>query len=340
MFSKNKLLVLLQGIPGCGKSLLAKQVKLISGPRCHILEGDQYKRNTNLCQEKLREYLGDERVEIVIFDRNNANFRQYKDYLEIAKTYNCRVLNIFPAELINDKKELFIDLCVETVQDRVGHQTMDKLASEKREELVRLGAKQFRPAETSQGIDFRYKIETCLPPSTLGDQTVLIRRDIKRIACEVVGYITEGLSGIPDPLSIVLPINSEFKQELISKVSGHFTPKCKVKTLFNEITLITSGDNLDDKWFEVKKRVGRQVNIVVTKLITRKRGTAILMCRISSKKGKDLTGLVFSGCPHIIGMLPEKTDPAITNQMIKDEDYDRVYPLEGLETSARITFVY
>ena len=111
MFSKNKLLLLLQGIPGCGKSLLAKQVKLI---RYIGSIQEYYSKNKNRCDyykllESWRKVLGKENLIIRIFEPNKFKNGVIGDFLE------CLDFNPEESQL-NISKKMNINLDRKTIK--------------------------------------------------------------------------------------------------------------------------------------------------------------------------------------------------------------------------------
>jgi hypothetical protein len=83
---ERKLLVLMQGIPGIGKTFLAPHIVSALSPKKAVwLEQDQFSgANAGKdCLEKCTEYMkGEDAFDVVVLTRNNAELDQYEKYLK------------------------------------------------------------------------------------------------------------------------------------------------------------------------------------------------------------------------------------------------------------------
>ena len=102
------LLILLQGIPGIGKSYLAKKLseKLNNeGISTKDVAQDDFvadvglKNSGKACQKYIRDTLIKKEYDCIILARNNANAQQYSNYVDFDSDGLCRVLFICPKEL-------------------------------------------------------------------------------------------------------------------------------------------------------------------------------------------------------------------------------------------------
>ena len=120
------LLVLMQGIPGIGKSYLGSKLSErlnAAGIKCvHVAQDDfvpkfGLKNSGKACQDFVRSSLIDPENRIVILARNNANLQQYQDYLAMDGEGLCRAVFICPRELSSRVQEAAF-LCVAGVLHR------------------------------------------------------------------------------------------------------------------------------------------------------------------------------------------------------------------------------
>lgn len=102
------LLILMQGIPGIGKSYLAKKLSETlnnNGFRSRDIAQDDFvaehtlKKSGAACLNYIRGALIRREFKCIILARNNSNIQQYRSYLDLDSEGICRVVFISPKEL-------------------------------------------------------------------------------------------------------------------------------------------------------------------------------------------------------------------------------------------------
>lgn len=113
------LLVMLQGIPGLGKSASAQLcVDLLNEkqiPSIQVAQDDFSGNNSGkLCLEHVKNLLIEKKHQVVILARNNASIDQYRKYLSLETDGLCKFLFIAPKEY-QTRQEAFVYMCIVSV---------------------------------------------------------------------------------------------------------------------------------------------------------------------------------------------------------------------------------
>ena len=96
-----KELIIVRGIPGCGKSTFARLLgnAICTADDFHMKDGEYCWTPENVgkahfwCQEKARNYMMD-RITPVIIANTSTTEKEFKPYVEMAKEYGYRVFSI------------------------------------------------------------------------------------------------------------------------------------------------------------------------------------------------------------------------------------------------------
>ena len=117
------LLLLPQGIPGIGKSLLSQAIcdQLNSeGIESIQVAQDDFVSNSNpgkACFDHVSNLLKSKKYKLVILARNNANTQQYSRYLQLESSNLCKMAFITPKELQTRQNEVIL-MCAASVVHR------------------------------------------------------------------------------------------------------------------------------------------------------------------------------------------------------------------------------
>jgi hypothetical protein len=318
----DRLLVVMQGIPGIGKSTLAELVTRKYGHKCVTIEQDQFDGNTKLCQAKLKEYLADD-YEVIILSRNNANESQVKRYILLASEANWKVLVITPSELSTrpEMRHRLVEICEETVLERTGHPTFDKLKKEDRKKIVHSFNNQFQPLHISQHIHLIEEMDYL----RLNGK----RRNLIQMRDQLYRLIRKNLTATPEPLYIALLVNDKdllkrkIKINIKNLVENKVNEK-ETKEYLHHLTLMHSHGLRNNRvlWDRLKNLRHEPFTVHVQSIVTQGLNI-VLKCSLM-----DLDHIVLSGYPHITGYITKDESPYISvsilkNLSIKDKDKDK-----------------
>ena len=151
--SKDKLLVIIQGIPGLGKNTIGE--KVASGNKNWIsIDQDSFKgkKAGELCLKFFKDALKKDKYDVVLLLRNNSNMSHYGKYALFAKEMYWKTLVLYPTEIISKPNDLIL-VCMDTVVHRLKH-VFDKLDKNKRMALVIAFYSQFEKAVANDLVDF------------------------------------------------------------------------------------------------------------------------------------------------------------------------------------------
>lgn len=309
---QEKILVLFQGVPGLGKTTLANNLIKTLGETSVCLEQDQFKGDKNKCLQCLKKLLSNPKINIILLSRNNSNIRQYKSFIDLVNHFSCKVLAIYPYEWSNiDSKKKLIEICQESVKVRTGHPTFDSLKINERQKIVTSFSRFLQPAKIGNGIHFTY------PFRWLNEN--LERRSLIEMTRELENNLPYYLENKPHPIYISLPIDCldkiKIEKECLGMIEiiGQNTNK-----YFDHLTLSHSSNCLDrELWLRcinLKKEVIKiEIYALLVKKSKEKVDYLILKCRIEDKY-KDL---VYSGYPHITGIIPKNKTPVVSLDILR-----------------------
>lgn len=370
---ENKLVVILQGIPGIGKNAIADYLAKILRKRVSVLDQDRYahlgkKVASQKCRDVFKELLGSGDYDVIILARNNAITFQYTTYLDMAQDALWKTVVVRPEEVDTSHRDELIAVCIQSVLERDDHPTMNG-TPEKRLEIVSLFSNWLKseiPQVSStihfvdtlsylkESTEFDPKIETQISqaiekgtPLPVVNGTENFRRTIKDIASSLNDIIEKHISEpVPDftpikedqePLYYGLFPPSEMKEWLktVIKEMDSFSKKT-ARIYIKHLTLMHKNGKTDNPklWDMLKKMVAddETLKLEIYGYVVRDKDTIVILARVKDMNGEDKSSeYVFSGFPHITGVLPKQT-PAyesvnILKGLLKE---DRTYENEVL----------
>ena len=151
--SKNKLLVIVQGIPGLGKNSIGEAVASLN-PKWVSIDQDSFKgkKAGELCFKRFKSLITSDAYDVVLLLRNNSNMSHYGKYALFAKEQHWKTVALYPKEIISNPAKL-IATCMNTVVHRTSH-VFDKLDNATRIKLVLVFYSQFEMPVQNDLIDF------------------------------------------------------------------------------------------------------------------------------------------------------------------------------------------
>ena len=326
---QNRLLVVLQGIPGLGKSVLAEWIKNHSW-LCETLEQDTYNGNRDACLQALVKMLASP-AQVIILARNNAQPRQYCKFIQAANEAGWKTLAVTPKELLRGgNMDQLLSVCVEAVKTRTGHATFDKLSMESRVKTVRSFRSQFKPATITSELHHLYHMSYLDSPS----DTSSSRRSLESLGSELLGVIREKMVAPPEPVYMGVPLPGDFRDHLVRLIVEKMEITDDSKCLVDHTTLIHNSDMMTkpELWSRIKSKCGQRLKIRVKALHLKHKTHAVFECELFEPDDTDASQLVSSGFAHITGVLPKTESASISLKLHRSDDFTHTYfkssPLE------------
>jgi len=145
-----RAVLLMQGCPGLGKSTLAPYVLerfRKGGLDAVCIEQDMFKgkKSGRKCKAAFKELLK-QNHNIVMLNRNNPDFADYKDYISMSRESDFKILAFYPEEYRSRK---LIPVVWQSVLNRQDHPTFDKLKDTKKLTIAYSMLRRIRPCSES-----------------------------------------------------------------------------------------------------------------------------------------------------------------------------------------------
>lgn len=329
---QSRLLVVLQGIPGLGKTVLAKWMKEHAW-LCDTLEQDTFNGNGGACLKALGEMLASD-ARVIILARNNAKPYQYAKYIRAATDAGWKTLAVTPSELMETgaAQDSLITICEEAVKTRTGHLTFDKLKPADRVKIVRSFRSQFTPARITSELHHLHRM------TWLEDGN---RRTLESLGSELLGVICRKLEALPEPVYMGLPVSPEFREVLSKLISRKMADGSMY--ILDHLTLMHSSNHLTNPelWSSIKSMSGQVLKIQVVGLSLKDDSHAVFECRVVGEDDVELNRLVDSRFPHITGVVPLGESGKISLELNSKGEFTEtnIYPIP-LECISRVTPFY
>ncbi len=270
---QNRLVVYIQGIPGCGKSELAEQIRKHRTDTVTI-ELDTYKATHGEKRGKARKafvkdytnYLDNEEVKVVFVSMNNSNPKHYQDLLNIANQKMWKVMTINIADLKTEQEIAFILSGAHGALTRADHPTMSNTKKEEKDNVYHTVVKfstMCQPAVAGQnGVHIVERLQWTKVGQTKselyltyddyiknGGEGFDARRPIEDIIGDVVGMIDKHID-VPMTINKFTPIEVNKRpnpEEMYMKLKLSNEHKEQLKVQFRD--LIPEFDKISGKEF-------------------------------------------------------------------------------------------
>lgn len=342
----NRLLVVMQGIPGIGKNTVgeAAATQLNRGrrpddPVATTLDQDRFlvepyklpqRRTGPRCLEELEGLMTDPSyasLQYIFLMRNNANPSQYSAYTRLARDCGWKTLAVTPTELLKPngpESDALVKICTEAVASRTDH-PMNVLTPDpkSRQQVVDFFRGSFVPATVAGGLDLVSKISWC-------DQTAN-RRPVSEITTELVQLVEHHRTRDPEPLyiSLPLPTSAELKSKLREQMP-EMSDSSKVVEYMEHVTLCYS-DRIHSHsalWEQLQQMRGRRIRCRVGEIhgffsqTSRECDTEINAVTATvhltdAETGENLAHLAASGYPHLTCYMPKGRQPAYSLMLLR-----------------------
>ena len=150
---KDKLLVIVQGVPGLGKNSIGEEVAK-KNTKWTSIDQDSFKgkKSGEMCFKHFKKILTGNEFDVILLLRNNSNMSHYGKYALFAKENLWKTVALYPNEIITRPTELIL-ICMATVINRMNH-VFDKLDNSLRVKLVLAFYSQFNKPVQNDIIDF------------------------------------------------------------------------------------------------------------------------------------------------------------------------------------------
>ena len=343
----DKLVIIMQGIPGLGKTKLGNLASEQLGEGSVTLEQDTYwsykSRAKTKCLEQMELHLSDPKLSYIWLLRNNSQYNQYRDFVRIAREYGWKVLVLLPHELAypNAARDVLLQVCRDAVTTRTGHVSFDSLSPDKRRGIVDSFNRGFSPATIGESrVDsistIRWLRSDCCSREV--EQLVAHRLPLEEVVGEMVAKAQHYRLEKAEPLYIAVKLPEQMRAALTEIIHTEVTElSLEGKQVYlDHLTLAHSEQMIGNEklWQNLKGRVGNTLQIVVSSLVVvegelgKPESVVVVAHPVEPEEGTDLTGLVLSGVPHITAVLPKGIRPKHSVEILKGKQASCVIPLE------------
>jgi len=205
----NRLVIIMQGIPGLGKNAVAEIVEQISSVKIVSLDQDSFVKKYDKtagaqCFKVFNSLLTEMESGVIMLLRNNADTSQYGKYVDSAHDNNWNTIIVTVADIFKSDSHLtaLFNVCADAVVTREHHPSFDKLSRDKRLQVI---------------ISFMSILKNTAPPEAGVDATFV-----------------ENLTWLQDTVEIDFESISNFKNYLDSGYGFKIPEKKKVPILSHD----------------------------------------------------------------------------------------------------------
>lgn len=157
--AKVRVVLLLQGVPGIGKTTILPLVEdklKMKGIQCITVCKDNFRKGHSKAQaeraakDAFEDLLEEEIYDVIILDSNHTQHHNFRDYVEIARKENYKVLVCFPSEVESDLILHLIPVVLQSAEKRRGHPNFDHHSIDKKYHLTLMHINSLKPARKTQ----------------------------------------------------------------------------------------------------------------------------------------------------------------------------------------------
>jgi len=165
-----KLVLMLQGVPGLGKTALVPIIRerlqqwfvSTSHNQDEIMPLKTQSQGNRESKELFEEKLKNPNTNIIILDRQNWDVNDYVDYTTLAKKYRFKIVSFFPEELLNEQSNHLTPSCLQSVMKRSRHPTFDLKTLDEQFHLTLMYISALKPARLKY-VDKRFNLSWLHP---------------------------------------------------------------------------------------------------------------------------------------------------------------------------------
>jgi len=329
---KKKVLIIFQGVPGIGKTTIAKKLFELFGIPYYEKDIDKD------CFNKMEKVMEFGETETIIYSSNNSggmNERDVEKLVRIANTNGFKVLSVHPKEFDSDTfMKILKEFCLKRMIRREGHVTITQgnMTDEQYRKhcLKILDGFISRYSKISNQDGIISKGLNYLNGEVQEDLDTLVRK-IKEMIDEVRETEMK-VDIVPQFEYLKLDIPKDKKKKLKQMIPEMIQIEEGHKVFLHHVTTSTTNDK-DPKWKEKKamKFERTQIRIVphsyYYKVIDGKTHIVILVDLFDNTGKESMNHLVFSGVPHITTVLPEGMAPKESVQLVKNAEEGDIKPI-------------
>lgn len=157
--AKVRVVLLFQGVPGIGKTTILPLVEdklKMKGIQCITLCKDNFQKGHSKAQaereakDAFESLLEEEIYDVIILDSNHTQHSNFRDYVELARKENYKVLVCFPNEVQSDLILHLVPVVLQSAEKRRGHPNFDHYSIDKKYHLTLMHINSLKPARKSQ----------------------------------------------------------------------------------------------------------------------------------------------------------------------------------------------
>lgn len=340
-YSDPAVVVFLQGLQGSGKSTIANWIcgQLNNQKiKCEYIEQDIYWGDTSSCQGALYHLVANANgPKVIIVSRCNANFSQYKRYIEIIQKLPSIITFASPDKV--DKLYLMISLSGIINRSQVGDKLMVGRFEYPIEKVVEFTLRNYQEFQLHTIINVfnthhndKELLAKCENINSEKDIAKFVqdnyltlhklRLSISEIGQQIIDIIKRTLSNDntdlvlnQNPVYVGLAVNDNDKNHLIQKINTHVQDPNYTIYLHHCTQLFLGSQNKIPKNFEVIKP-GHIVSAEIDALVIRKsdNACAFRIKNILTKDNKEVQ--ISNSIPHITAKLPPNLKPMVSNSFV------------------------
>ena len=362
---KNKIVVLIKGIPGCGKTTAVQRICEGQSDRVSI-ELDPYKakhgkkggKARKVFIEDFTKLLDNEEIKVVFVSLNNSNPTHYQDCVNIANEKMWKVMAVNIADFETDQKADFVNSAANGVLNRKEHLTVANTTDadkKKAYDILLDFAVMYEPAiQGKDGVhiveslqwtktehqtsEFYLNYEEYTQSDVVGFDA---RRPIEDLIVDIIGMIdkhidipmtTDRFTPIevnrkpnPEDMYIKLKLSDEQQRQLMTSIPELENISAELLRNFKHVTLMHKNSSKKDRnlWLRLQFLKGTKLTIVPYTYVY-KENTIVVKVNIEDEHGNNVNDMVFSGVPHITGVLPSGVKPFQSKTIAEEATEDEI----------------
>lgn len=366
---KNKIVVFIKGIPGCGKSTAVQRICEGQTDRVSI-ELDPYKakhgkkggKARKVFIEDFTKHLDNEEIRVVFVSMNNSNPTHYQDCVNIANEKMWKVMAVNIADFKTYQKADFVNSAATGVLNRKGHFTISNTTDKDKKEAYNTLLNfvvMYEPA--IQGENGVHIVES-LQWTKSGNPTSKLyftydeyiksdvvgfdaRRPIEDLMADVVGRIDKHIEipmtinkftpievnrkPNPEDMYVKLKLSDEQQRQLMTSIPELENVPEELNRNFKHVTLMHKNGikKNRDLWLRLQLLKGTELTIVPYAYVS-KENTIVVKVNIEDEHENNLNDMVFSGVPHITGILPSGVKPFQSKTIAEEATEDEIKQIE------------
>ena len=320
--------------------------------------------------EDFTKHLDNEELKVVFVSMNNSNPTHYQDCVNIANEKKWKVMAINIADIVHDPKNNFINSAATGVLNRKEHLTVANTTEtdkKKAYDILLEFVVMYEPAiqgeygvhiveslqwtksdEPTSKLNLTY--EEYIQSDVVGFDA---RRPIEDLIADVVGMIDKHIDTPmtidrfipievnrkpnPEQMYVKLKLSDEQQRQLMTSIPELENVPEELKRNFKHVTLMHKNGMKKNRelWLTLQSKKGTELSIVPYAYVY-KENTVVVKVNVEDEQGNNVNDMVFSGVPHITGVLPSGVKPFQSKTIAEEATEDEI---KNIEEQLRFTSI-